>query len=194
MRTNTDRTKRVFLNLVGGQWAEQVKEGTPNAVQRTNKKDKVVYELLSDRCSGVIKEMKIEKNDYGKHLVILMDDIGESYNISIPVDSKFFDSFCSKIGSANLHSNIELAPYSFESKEGNRVMGMNLYQNGQKLGYYFSVEDPKGKPFNTERLDDEDWKVFKIQERKFYCEYISNIKGSEPQESTPSKSGDDLPF
>lgn len=194
-RTNADQTKRVYLNLVGGKFAEQVKKDTPNAVERINKNEKVVYEILNDRTSGQIKEMNIEKTDYGKALIILMDDIGEAYNISIPVDSKFFDSFCSKIGNADLHKMLELRPYSFEDKgTGKKIMGMNIFQDNKKIDYFFSKESPKGKPFpDKENLDEEDWKVFKIQERKFYCEFISNLKNNKVQEQNfPADS--DMPF
>lgn len=193
-RTNADQTKRVYLNLVGGKFAEQVKKDTPNAVERVNKNEKVVYEILNDRTSGQIKEMNIEKTDYGKALIILMDDIGEAYNISIPVDSKFFDSFCSKIGNADLHKMLELRPYSFEDKgTGKKIMGMNIFQDNKKIDYFFSKESPKGKPFpDKKNLDEEDWKVFKIQERKFYCEFISNFKNKPINELSDHNS--DLPF
>lgn len=185
MRTSVDHTKRVYLNIVGGKFAEQVKSDTPGAIERKNKKEKIVYEILNDRTSGYIKEMKVEKTDYGKALIILMDDVDELYNISIPVDSKFFDTFCAKIGNADLHQMVDLRPYSFENKEGKKIMGMNIYQNDKKLDYFFSKEDPKGKPFpEGDRLDEEDFKVYKIQERKFYCEYISSLKYSPISDET----------
>lgn len=202
-RTNADHTQKVYLSIVGGRFAERVKSDTPGAVKRySEKKHEDVWEILNDRTFGLIRGMKIESGDYGKQLLISMNDVDENYIITIPVESKYFDSFCSKIGNADLGQKIELAPYSFSPKEeeGKRI-GMNLYQNSEKLGYFFSKEDSKGKPFpENENLSKEDWKIYKIQERKFYCEYINNfiISGSiEDAADLAAESmapDDDLPF
>lgn len=199
-RTNADHTQKVYLNIVGGQFAERAKADTPNAVKRySEKKQQDVWEILNDRTSGMIKEIKIEKGDYGKQLIITMTDVDENYLISIPVESKYFDSFCSKIGNADLNKLIELAPYSFEPKDGgNKRIGMNIYQDGQKLDYFFSKENPKGKPFPaSDKLDEDDWKMYKLQERKFYCEFIDKLKLSNvelPDNADNRAQDDDLPF
>ena len=59
--TNTNQTKKIYLQIIGGKFAQKVEKGTPEAVERKNKKEATVYELLHDRVSGHIKEMKIEK-------------------------------------------------------------------------------------------------------------------------------------
>lgn len=198
-RTNADNTQKVYLNIVGGKFAEKAKSDTPNAVKRfSEKKNQDVWELLNDRTSGTIKSMVIEKGDYGKQLIISMSDVDENYLISLPVESKYFDSFCSKIGNANISQSLELAPYSFEPKEGGaKRVGMNIFQGGNKLEYFFSKENPKGKPFpESEKLDEESWKIYKLQERKFYCQFIESltIKKEEPKASSQPEESDDLPF
>ena len=196
-RTNSDHTQKIYLNIVGGKFAERVTKDTQGAVKRfSEKKQADVWEILNEKTSGMITKMEIEKGDFGKQLVVTMKDMDETFLITIPVDSKYFDSFCAKIGNADLSKMIELAPYSFIPKnETRKKMGMNLYQEGNKLGYFFSKEDPKGKPFpGDSTLSEDDWKIYKLQERKFYCEFIEKIMGHAPQKASPEQQVDDLPF
>jgi DNA-binding TFAR19-related protein (PDSD5 family) len=198
--TNSTHERKIYLSIINGKFAQKVEEGTANAVSRKNKKEAIVHELLHDKASGMIQEVKIEKNDFGKQLVIVMNDLGELYIITIPVESKYFDSFCSKIGNADLSMEIEIVPYSFQpkDKDGKRV-GINLYQGGKKLNYYFSKEEPKGKPFpEKDGLDEDEWKMYKIKERKFFCDYIIFLSApkNEVRTEIPGRAapGDDLPF
>ncbi len=108
-RTNTNHENRVYLNVIGGKFAERVKEGTSGSVKRfSEKKKEDVWEILNDRTSGTIKSMKIEKGDFGKQLLIEVNDVMESYIVTLPVESKYFDSFCAKIGNVKLNDPVEL--------------------------------------------------------------------------------------
>lgn len=194
--TSHSGVKRIYLSIIGGKLAQKVEKGTANAVSRLNKKSEEVWELLHQKVSGMIEEMKIEKKDFGEQLDITMNDVGERYTISIPVESKWFDSFCAKIGSAQLDKTLEIVPYSFEAKDGSgKKNGINIYQKGNpaadekgKLPYYFSKENAMGKPFPPDqKLGDREYKMFKLQEREFYCKYINNMAFN------PAKTSD-LPF
>jgi hypothetical protein len=209
LTSNYGLSKRVYLQIIGGKLAQTVEKETPGAVSRQKTKGKnagqQTWELYHDRVSGIIKEMNIEKKDFGEYLDIHIEDVGDKFIVSLPVESKFFDSFCAKIGTADLSYTIELAPYSFEGKDGNKVIGMNLYQKGNpkadekgKLPYFFSKENPMGKPFPSEkRISDREYKAFKLQERDFYCKYINGFKFNQDRINSPAETvsgSDDLPF
>lgn len=199
--------RKTYIQILNGRFSLKSNKDNVEAVERINKKGDTVYELLYDKLSEVkIKSMSIEKTDYGKNLEIFLTDKAENFILSIPVESKYFDSFCAKIGNADLSKDMTLAPYSFQPKEGgNKRTGMSIYQHGNKLEYYFTPDNLHGKPTpKAEHLDDDDWKIFKMQERKFYCEYINTLGFIKP-ESVPTggstsdiltndESSDDLPF
>lgn len=202
-RTNSTHNKKIYLSIVGGRFAEKVDKDTAGAVSRKNKKEEIVWEILNDKTSGVIKNMKIDSNEsFGKQLILSMEDIGEEYSITIPVESRYFDGFCNKIQSADLSKQIELAPYSFlPSNSENKKVGMNIYQDGKKLEYFYSKEDQKGKPFpDSEKLEDDEYKIFKIRERKFFCALIEELNAKLPLyankevNTQQENSSDDLPF
>lgn len=196
--TTGNYSKKTYLSIISGKFAQKVDAGTPNAVTRKIKKGKNegqdTHELLFDKLSGQIKEMTIKRNDFGEQLEIVLSDVGEVFYVNIPVESKYFDHFCSKIGSANLNQTVEIAPYSFTPKgETTTKSGINLFQGGQKLPYFFTKEDPKGKPFpSEEKMGDREYKKWKLDERGFYCKYIMGMDKIKSAIEKPGAS--DLPF
>ena len=65
----------------------------------------------------------------------------------------------------------------------------------------FTKENQKGKPFpKDEKLDEDDYKIFKIQERKFFCALIEELNAKLPLyankevNTQQENSSDDLPF
>jgi len=207
-----NHTSKTYLQIVAGRVAQKSAEGVHGAVSRENKKKEIVWELHHDSISGKIKEMNIEAKTFAsgktKQLEIVIQDADESFILTLPVESKYFDHFCSKIGSANLNKEIIVKPYSFVPKDKpNKISGLNLYQKEKetdsepkKLGYYFSPENPEGKPFPPEeRMDEDEYKMFKIKERKFYCEYILGMTKLKPAAADVKSTlepapDDDLPF
>ena len=199
-RTDNDSTKKIYLNIVSGKIAERVTAETPNAIKRySEKKQADVYEILNDNLTGTIAEMKIDSGDYGKQLLITIKDMGEKYILTLPVESKFFDSFCSKIMGVDLSKEIKITPYSFMPKDSDKKKtGINIYQNDEKLPYHFTKENPQGKPFpEAENLGEDDWKIFKIKERKFFCEMIEKINSGavkQTENNSNNNQTDDMPF
>lgn len=195
--SNSERT--TFLNIIEGKITKKTNQENPQAVARVNKKNVTVYEQQYDKLEAKIVSMKIEKDDYGKKLVIELEEAADRYTLTLPVESKFFDHFCAKIGNVDRTQLVTIAPYSFVPKgEAQKKSGLNFYQNGVKVEYYFTEKDAKGKPMPAAKLDEDEWKIFKMQERKFYCEYITKL--GEPKEviqETPRQSqvvDDSLPF
>lgn len=176
--SNSNSDRKTFVNIINGKLTVKTDKENPLAVARKNKKDETVYEIHHDKLTGVIVSMNITKNDFGKQLEVELDDVGERFLVTIPVESKYFDSFAAKIGNAKHGEEITIAPYSFQPKDSEtKRTGINLYQGGTKLEYYFSEANPRGKPFPASaKLDEDDWKMFKLQERKFYCEYIGTLQ------------------
>lgn len=194
--SNSERT--TFLNIIEGKITKKTNQDNPEAVARVNKKNVTVYEQQYDKLEAKIVSMKIEKDDYGKKLVIELEEAADRYTLTLPVESKFFDHFCAKIGNVDRTQLVTIAPYSFVPKgEAQKKSGLNFYQNGTKVEYFFTEKDTKGKPMPASaKLDEDEWKIFKMQERKFYCEYISKL--DEPKEVnreiTKQSESDSLPF
>lgn len=213
--SNSKSERTTFANIVNGKFAIKANQDNPNAVARVNKKNETVYEILHDKLEAKIVSMKIEKDDYGKKLVIELEEAADRYTLTLPVESKFFDHFCAKIGNVDRSQLVTIAPYSFIPKgEAQKKSGLNFYQSGlpdahyqrkpngekdgNKVAYYFTEKDAKGKPMPAAKLDEDEWKIFKMQERKFYCEYIAKLGEAKEVERETSRQSqvvdDSLPF
>lgn len=220
-RHKHSETQTRYYSIVNGKFAQKAKEGTPGAVERfSEKKNAKVWEIIEEGLSGTIKSMTIDRQGkYGEDLIVTMDDVGESYTITIPVNSKYFRAFCSKIGNVNIKDEVLIAPFSFiPDGKDKSLAGLNFYHKDpqgefkKKMEYYFTKEDPKGKPMpGEENLSKADFNKYKIDETEFFCKYIEAMKMDKPIErkatptnqapSTTSSSAiasteavDDLPF
>ena len=183
-----------YLSVIGGNISQKVAAGTPGAVMRVNKKGAEVHEMIHNNgITGIVVGLVVEESDYGQQLKVTIKDVDEKFFLFFSVESKFFDSFASKIGSADLSKEITIRPFSFVPKDGDgsKISGVTLTQGEVKLDYYFTEEDAKGKPFikkGTPKLTESKWKMFKLAEREFLCEYINELIQEEaPAETSKSE-------
>lgn len=214
----TEGGKKAFMSIINGKWAEKAEAGTEGAVERKNKKEEIVHELLYNDVSGIITSMVIEKKDFGKQLNVVIDDVGEVFTLSIPVESRYFDAFVNKIACADLKKPVRLAPFSFiPSGETKAKSGMNIYQVGNpkaiadvkkgqegKLPYFFTKEAPNGRPqpmkdgqplAEGEQLEEEEWKAYFLQVSLFNQRVVERlaVKFLGAEAPAPAKKEDELP-
>lgn len=173
----SEKGSKTYLSIINGKLAQKVPAGTPNAVSRENKNKQIINELLYDTLDGVITGLRMKDSDFGRELVVEIQSGIDKFTLNIPMESKYFDTFCYKINSVNLNNEVKIAPYSFDPNDGKgKKTGINFYQNGVKLLHYYSPEDPKGKPFpDGKELSDSKWKIYKLQERDWLADMIVEL-------------------
>lgn len=192
-----NRENKIYISIVGGNLHQKVPEGTPGAVERKNKNDVMVHEIVyTNGYTGYLKSLLIKDDPtYGKQLEVVLFDDRDTVQIAIPVDSKYFDTFASTVGNVDFAKPFTFKPYSFEPKDGKPLpdgkipkrIGVSITQESEKVKYYHTPEDPKGKPFTNynEHFDKDEHKIFKIKERKFLCGYITELASSIPSWDVP---------
>lgn len=196
----SQKGNRTFISIVNGKWAKRVTDQTPNAVKRIieNKKDgskKEVYELIYDTVSGFITSIEIdETGKFGDQLKINMEDVGESFTVTLSMSGREAKNFLCLLKNIRLNEPVTLSPYNFTSKEdGRNVIGMNSYQGGVgkefKVKPYFSKETPNGLPQVPDGSDTDEFKlVMKQQEiylKKWTKKFISEKFDSKAADSKP---------
>ncbi len=214
--TNTNGGGKTFMTIINGKWAEKVEKGIEGAVERKNKKEEIVHELLYNDVSGIITSMVIEKKEFGKQLNVVIDDVGEAFTLSIPVESRYFDAFVNKIACADFKKPVRIAPFSFiPNGETKPKSGMNIYQVGNpkaitdvkkgqegKLPYFFTKEAPNGRPqpmkdgqplAEGETLEEEEWKAYFLQVSLFNQKVIEKMAVKQLGAEPAVKKEDELP-
>lgn len=184
---NDEYVKKTYVNIVDGKWAVRCKKDDPKAEERfSEKKKELVYEIKYKSLSGMIAGMNIKTTEFGSVVLELsLVDVMDSFQLTIPVDSKYFDTFCDRILNVNLNAEVVLIPYSFEGDQGGKISGMNIYQGGREKEHkvlpFYTREDPKDKPKPEGevgpdgRLLKDDWEIYKKRERKFFKELITKL-------------------
>ena len=175
--TKSEKGSKTYLTIINGKFAQKVTADTPNAVARENKNKQLIHELLYDALEGQITGLKMEDSDFGRQLIVEVQSGIDKFNLTIPMESKYFDNFCYKINGINFNDEVKIAPYSFDPNDGKgKKTGINFYQNGNKIVHYYTQEDPKGKPFPEGKdLSDSKWKIYKLQERDWLADMVVEL-------------------
>jgi len=183
-QVNQDYNK-IFYNIVNGKIVNKVKEDTPNAVKRENKKGDIVYELVWDSLDGIIAKLEFKDHqEYGKSLVITIDEDGVLSQLQLSCNSKYFHSFVARIKACDLSANIKIVPFSFDDKEKKKRdgtpkvnTGITLYQDDNKIEPNITKENPlKDAPeFPKNTSDKIAMTTYNVNMEKCQVAYINEI-------------------
>jgi len=211
MGLETIESNKTYLTIVRGTLTQKVDENTPNAKLRKYEKsdgsEGEKWELQYKSVSGVINSLDFKDSDFGEQFVIELKDVDETYSLQFPVDSKYFSDFGKKVSNIHLDMEIVLRPFDFEP-EGKRRTGISIMQEGVKIENYFWDNDNKkvlhGFPVpenKGEGFDNDDWKVYFIDVKKFLKKHVQGIvlpesytPPFEPADDINEEDPDDLPF
>lgn len=186
VRSNNYSGNKMFLNIIGGKFARKVKsedgEKYGKVVQRTNKEGKIVQEVYYDELDISVTKIGIEGSNFGDNLVLYGEDGDENYVVQIPVESRYFNSFCDKIHNIDFNRKLTLKPYSFQSdKELNKngepkqITGINVFNGGQKVEKYYTKDSPHDKPIYPEGGTQSQLKKYYIDQEDFFREQVKQV-------------------
>jgi hypothetical protein len=223
--SNNNRENKIYVNVVGGKLAIKARtaeEVSPDgtvaktriAENKTTGEKREVHEFIYDELSGRLEDIKCEKNEtlQAFQYIITLDDVGSKYSLSIPADSKYGDSLAVKVPFLTKGSMVVIKPYDFEDKKEvnthtgkpKRVVGVAINQDGEKVGPYYTKENPNGRPITEEgNMDEDEWKIYMLKLRKFYrnevAKWAENSVAAKPETAPVSKADEedlssDLPF
>ena len=200
-RKEARETKDYFNVLADGKFHINVPEGTEGAVTRTYKtstgeegsKLEKVYESLS----GKINSVELYEGDYGKNIILNMEDEDGLFAASFGCSSNFGEDVLKKILNVDMEKDVDLVPFSFLGKNGKNVKGVNIYQGGaredeNKVFSYFHDYNPDTKettikngypkaptPKKGKVISSDEWKLYFATARLFM---IDKVEEKFPQE------------
>lgn len=212
---NSSNTRKNYMNIVDGKFAIRVKEETPNAVKRTNKKNVEVWELLFDTLSRV-NITKLEKKDngeYGPSWEVTLKEVDEVYTLNLPYSGRTTNGLLYRLPNIDLSAPVTLNTYKIADEADNTKFKtfMTASQNGKKVDAAYSKDAPNGLPEmkqitvkNKLVWDDTEQMIFieKMLEEKIFPQlaklYPSGVSAEHRVDSEPElgaeEDKDDLPF
>jgi len=123
-----------FMSISNGKFRMKVNESTEGAIERKNKNDKIVHELVFDTYTGYIIDMKLQESDYGDSLNLTVDDGSERHIITKPLQSPYFLNFVTRAVSIDFTKEILLRAWKNESRN---QAGLYIEQDGKTLENFF---------------------------------------------------------
>lgn len=210
-QNNTTRTQgsKFYYKIIEGELRRKALATDENTVKRTTKDGTEVEEFKADSLTGSLKSFELVTQEYqGKKmtdLVVTLYDIGETYILQIPVESRYFSSFINKLPNINLNDNIELGSYKFTPKDRVKpVSGIFIKQNGNKVFDFYSKDNPlPGVPEFPMNGDDSEKKMWGLQQTIALKKVLAEQQGRLAKEgnefaqepaNTPAEGEDDIPF
>lgn len=130
-----------YLTIINGKITKKASIATPGAIERVNKMNETVYELHFDSLTGMVKKIDTKDGDYGKQWLITITDNLDDFMIQIPFSGRYANGFLKRLPNIDLNNEIEIKTGVFQEKPY-----LSVYQNGQKVPYYFTKETPHGLP------------------------------------------------
>lgn len=199
--SNSSQSRKTYVSIIGGRFAIKAKEGEEGAVKRKNKNGDEVWEKVYDSLSGIISSVSVEKNDFLKafQYVVEVNDVGDVYTVNIPADSRYGDSFAAKLMNLTKNGLYTMFPYDYQA-DGKKNIGIAIYEGpevvkGQGIKPFNSREVPNGMPVPKRQLEDDEYKAYKIAQRKFFREQVASWGATTSVSNTnQTKEDDDLPF
>ena len=155
IKRNSSNT--TYVNIVEGNWVRRYKEhqhdanGSLITREREIKDDKgvvtkTVIEEQFDSWVGLIVKAEIVESDFGPKVVLHFEDEQGSSQLQFGLYSRYASSFLKIMPNINTDEEVELKPYNFVGDDGKKAVGMNLFQNGEKLPYKWTKEKPGKLP------------------------------------------------
>lgn len=133
------------------------------------------WELVYGALEGLINDIQIYDNKWGKTLQITVDEITLSINMS----SSFAIDILKKLPNVDLTQKVKFTPYSFKGNNGKLQKGVTVTQENKKiLNFFFDVDKKESInghpafPENYKDFDKDDWKTYFIQISKFLQKYL----------------------
>jgi hypothetical protein len=140
-------SNRIYLSVADGKIIQRVKEGTPNAIQRTTKNGKVVHEIKFGSLSGFLSGVSIKENEFGKDWIFEIEDEGQVYALQMMYNSRYATTFLNALlnPDVNLSLPITITPWSKEV-DGKAKTATYLKQGDDDIKWYFTKDNPNGMP------------------------------------------------
>lgn len=184
-----------YYQVIDGTFRVKVSEDHPEAVKREYEtKDGgkgVKYERKVAALFGKVTDVSFYEGDYGKNLIITLDEDEETGLcpiISLSVATNYGEDMLKKLPNINLAEDVRIRPYAFTPEDSDKERrGMEITHrdsNGKFTkkvpNFFYDVEKkvalngyptPEG---DTKEYSNEDWKIFYLQARKFLVKFTED--------------------
>ena len=133
----------IYLSINAGKITRRVKEGTPGAVERKTKTDKIVHELVYDKLTGTLSNIEFRDSDYGREIHFVVKDGDETYRLQLQFSAGVAKSFIMRLLNADLTKVMEF--HTGLDKEKDKTFSY-ITQDGGTVKSPYTKDNPGDMP------------------------------------------------
>ena len=152
MLESSSNQNMIFVGTLNGEFVVKTDNKDENAVSRVNKVGSTVFERHYNKLEGLITDVEIYHGDYGKILNLTISDndpkTGDfvNYKLGLPFNSNYAMGFLRRAHNIDFDKKITLFTGKYEDDKGKERTYMTVWQNGDKVAYYWTKETPRDLP------------------------------------------------
>jgi hypothetical protein len=190
-------TSAIYLGIVSGKIAQRKKEPTSTTTTRTTDEGKLIHEELFSSVEGHITDITFKEGDYGKQILVTIDNEGDKAILQMPFSSGTASSFIKALPNVDLSKPVKLSP-KMEEKDGKKKTVLFVNQGGKAAKWFWTKDNPgdlppmkKIKIKGKESWDDSDQLDYF---ESFIKEDILPKLGNQPTPASSVAEDEDAPF
>lgn len=109
---------------------------------RETKVGTIIFERFFESFEGILTGISKKEGQFGDQFILAFSDGANATNICIDYDSRYSRSLLNKLLNPviDFKSIMKLSPYDFETKEGQRRVGVNVWQGAMKVEAAYTKE------------------------------------------------------
>lgn len=137
----------IYYGISNGKIVRQFANRTPNSVERLNKNFRPVHEEFYDYLDGILSDIYVKENEYGKFwIVILFDEkIQVRQQLQFGFSSGYALAFLKALPNVDIQRSLKIVPSA--KKDGDKLKTtMFLKQNNTTLKWFYTKEHANGLP------------------------------------------------
>lgn len=182
LKENTGSVSKIYLTIREGK------------VARKDGENWVLYNSVTGR----ILEIGTRENKFGEQeCFIVLDDMGERYQLQLKQNGSYFRAFASMAQNINVDSPLEFIPV-LKEENGKKNVGLILKQGEQVVKWAHTKKEPNGMPEPEVMTKKSGEKVYDWSERDaFLVDKVNELNArlqSNVSHVTTTVEDDDLPF
>jgi hypothetical protein len=142
---NTSNT--IFFSLSNGKVVRQFANCTANSVERLNKNLRPVHEEFYDFLDGVLTDIFVKENDFGKFWVVVLSDVTSKLRqqLQFGYSSGYAVGFLKALPNVDVEHPLTIIPYA--KKDGDKLKTtVFLKQFNTTLKWFYTKEHPNELP------------------------------------------------
>lgn len=164
--------------------------------ERVNKNGKVVHEQFFKSFTGRIDDIIAKDTTFGRVWELTMKDGEEEVVISWNYSSRYTNNFFRALPNVDFSKDVTLQPWSMVDKQDatKKVIGLSLYQSGQKVPFKWTREEPGEMPElkQTKRKGKVEWDD--SDQLEFFENYLKTVILDKMAHPAIDSKDDELPF